>query len=190
MVESKMANKNKTANQEYNHYQDLRVDFDPDQVSWTDGSHQNASEIEKRVVIKNGDHPIKECQVVVEELAYHFGGKWTDPPNGYETKTLRWVEESGVRAEKIEIPANGSAKLAIATLYRYPNPYFGISYADGDHGKTHHFVGAYRLTLRLEAKISGGNAGQTLTPALFEIHLNYVGALDLGIEEILKVSGT
>ena len=168
-------------------YQELRIQFDPKGMGWTDRSGQDASEIEKRVVVKNGDQPVDDCQVVLEELAYHFGGEWADPPNGYDQKALSWVDEKA-RAGRLAIPANRSAKLAILRLYRYPNPYFGITYHDGSYGKTHHFTGKYRLRLRVEGRLNETNTGQWIQPTIYEVYLSYLGTLDLEIDEIVRVS--
>ena len=182
-----MANRQQPDNDKKHAYQDLRIDFDSKVMSWTNGAGQNESEIEKRVMVKNGNQPVNDCQVILEELAYHFGGEWTDPPNGYDQKALRWVDEEA-RAGRLTIPANRSAKLAILKVYRYPNPYFGITYGDGSYGKTHHFTGKYRLRLRVEARFNETITGQWIQPTIYEVYLSYAGTLDLEIDEIVKVS--
>ena len=183
-----MANSRESDNRADGRYQDLTIEFDPTEVSWTDGSGQNVSDIEKRVVIRNGGLAISECRVVLEEVAYLFRDEWIDPPNGYQKQALRWAEKTDTRVEQIEIPANQSAKLIIARLYRYPNPFFGIAYSDGSYGKTHHFMGSYRLRLKMEAKISGRQPGLFFLPVIYEIHLNYLSALDLEIDDIVRIS--
>jgi hypothetical protein len=185
-----MANRKNADNDEHSHYPELSIEFDPDEMCWSDGSHQDLSEIEKRVVIKNGSQQIYECRVVLEELAYHLGNEWTDPPNGYEKKALKWADESDALPGRIGIAANESTKLVIARLYRYPNPYFGITYCDGGYGKTHHFKGAYKLRLRLEGKIRERNIMYSIAPSFFEVYLNYVGALELSIDEIVRTNNT
>ena len=185
-----MANRQNPDKRELSFYQELSIEFDPAEVHWADGTQQNASEIEKRVVVKNGSQPVEECQVVLEELAYHFGDEWADPPNGYEQKALRWDEKRAAQEGQIEIAAHGSAKLEIVRLYRFPNPYFGIAYNDGSYGKTHHFVGAYRLRLRLEAKTSDRSGIWVFAPIVYEVYLSYVGALELEIEDIVRASAT
>jgi hypothetical protein len=186
--ENNMSNKHKPDTNNYSVYQELSIEFDPAEADWADGAHQTASEIEKRVVLKNGSQPVSGCQVVLEELAYHFRDEWTDPPNGYERKALRWVDGSDAQDGKIVIPANGSATLAILRMYRYPNPYFGITYADGSSGKTHHFAGAYRLRLRLDGEIGDKASRQVIEPPIYEVYLRYVGALELKIEDIMRVT--
>jgi hypothetical protein len=188
MANNIMANRPRTDNQEFHLYNELRVEFDPAEANWTDEAHQSASEIEKLVVVKNGSQPVADCQVILEELAYHFQDEWTDPPSGYEQKALKWTEANEIQNGQIEIPANGSAKLAILMMYRFPNPYFGITYADGSIGKTHHFAGAYRLRLRLEGKIINGGSRRVFSPCIYEVYLRYVGALELKIEDIIKAS--
>jgi hypothetical protein len=168
-------------------YDEPRIDFDPTEEEWGEGVQQTASDIEKRVVVQNGSQPVSECQVILEELAYHFREEWTDPPNGYEQKALQWADGRGTQDGRIAIPAQGSAKLSLMRMFRYPNPFFGITYADGSLGKTHHFSGAYRLRLRLEGKIGDKTTSRVFRPCSYEIYLLYGGALELEIEEIVRV---
>jgi hypothetical protein len=182
-----MANRAKSNPKEMGLYNELSIVLDLTEAHWGDGEQPPASEIEKRVIVKNGSQPIGECQVLLEELAYHFGGEWTDPPNGYEQKALKWAEGSDTQKGQIEIAPHDSAKLAILRMFRYPNPYFGITYADGSMGKTHHFTGAYRLRLRLEGNIGNKSSRQDVSPCIYEVYLRYVGALELEIEDIVKV---
>ena len=168
-------------------YQELRIKPESTKWGWLDGPDQNSDQIEKRVLIKNGFQALEGCQVVLEELAYQFQGEWTEPANGYQQKALRWAEEHDPQAGRIAIPRRGSVKLSLLTLYRYPNPYFGVAYGDGGHGKTHHFIGQYRMRLRLEGKLSDQNPGQALAPIIYEIYLRYVGTLELEIEKIERI---
>jgi hypothetical protein len=188
MVKRIMENRKKEANFDHNLYPELSIELDPTEKNWSNGSHQDLSEIEKRVVIKNGSQPIYDCRVILEDLAYHFGNEWTEPPNGYEKKALQWADESDALEGRIGIAANKSTKLVIARLFRYPNPYFGITYCDGSYGKTHHFIGAYKLRLRLEGKIRERSNVHVIVPSFFEIYLNYVGALELTIDEIVRTN--
>ena len=183
-----MESNQKNAELAYSICQEISIVADLEEAHWADGAHQGVSEIEKRVVIKNGSQPIAACQVVLEEMAYQFRDEWIHPPSGYEQKALRWVQRCDSQDGPIEIAANGSAKLALVKMFRFPNPYFGITYGDGSMGRTHHLTGTYRLRLRLEGKISNGSDKQDFSPCSFEVHLIYVSALELNIEDIVRIN--
>jgi hypothetical protein len=182
-----MANKDISSNREVHRYRDLSLEFDPEDSDFVDAIGQNLGDIARCLLVKNGDMHLKDCQVLLEALEYQFGDEWIHPPNGFERKALRWTEGGEPQEGKIDISANGSAKLEIVRLFRFPNPFFGISYFDGDHGKTHHFLGTYRLRLRIDAQISGGSSSWEVESTIFEVVLNYAGALDLRIEDITRV---
>jgi hypothetical protein len=185
-----MANRQKPHKRDLRLYKGLSIELDSVDAYLAKGPQQNPGEIEKWLVVKNGDMPVKECQVVVEDLEYYFKSEWIFPPNGFEQKALRWAEESDSQEGKIDICANGSATLEIARLFRFPNPFFGISYFDGSYGKTHHLVGTYKLRLRIEAKIGNGSSIWGFEPIIYEVYLSYVDALNLEIEDIVRVSAT
>jgi len=183
-----MAHREEPSNREVRRYRGLSLQFDPEDSDFTDALRQNLSDIARCLLVKNGDRHLKGCQVLLEALEYLFGDEWIPPPNGFERKALRWAEGSGSQDGKRAISANGTAKVEIARLFRFPNPYFGISYFDGDHGKTHHFLGTYKLRLRIEGKVADTSSFWGIEPTIFEVVLRYAGALDLGIVDITRVT--
>ena len=184
-----MVNRQKPDQREFRLYRGLRLEFDSMDSNFTDTLKQNPSNISKGLVVKNGEMLVKGCQVVLEKLEYQFGKEWIYPPNGFEQKALRW-DESASQDGKIDIVANGSAKFDIAKLFRFPNPFFGISYHDENYGKTHHFVGIYKLRLRIEVGTLDISSLWSYEPIIYEVYLNYAGARDLEIEKIERISAT
>jgi hypothetical protein len=171
-------------------YNDLSIELDSADAHLAEGTEQNPSEVKKLLVVTNGKEPVRECQVILEDLQYYFRSEWIFPPNGFEQKALRWAEQNDSLAGKMNISANGSTTLEIARLFRFPNPYFGIAYFDGNYGKTHHFLGAYKLRLRIEAEVSSRSDLWEFEPIIYEVYLNYAGTFKLDIEEIIRVSDT
>ena len=184
-----MIKKQKPDQRELRLYRGLSLEFDSMDANSSDSLKQEPGEIAKGLVVKNGEMLVKGCQVVLEELEYQFVKEWIYPPNGFEQKALRW-EGNASQDGKIDIAAHGSAKLEIAKLFRFPNPFFGISYFDGNYGKTHHFVGFYKLRLRIELLASDVSSPWSYEPIIYEVYLNYAGARDLEIEEIVRFSTT
>jgi hypothetical protein len=185
-----MLNKSKTPEQESRFNNSLHIELSSADAHFANGSEENPSEIRKMVVVKNGRKPVRDCQVILKDLQYHFRNEWILPPNGYEQKALRWVEEYDHLDGKINILANRSTILEIARGFRFPNPYFGIAYFDGSYGKTHHFVGTYKLQLRIEGKVCNSRNLWEFKTVCYEIYLNYVGALDLEIGEIIRTNAS
>jgi hypothetical protein len=179
--------RHKPDQREFRQYRGLSLEFDSLDANLSAALKQNTSEIAKGLVVKNGEMLVKGCQVVLEALEYQFGKEWIHPPNGFEQKALRW-EESASQDGKIDIAANGSAKLEIAKMFRFPNPFFGISYYDGNYGKMHHFIGIYKLRLRIEVRTSDLSSPWSYEPIIYEVYLNYAGARVLEIEEIVRLN--
>jgi hypothetical protein len=169
-------------------YRGLSLEIDPETIDFTGALNQNLGDIPRYLLVKNRDRHLKGCQVRLEALEYQFGDEWIPPPNGFEHKALRWAEGSGSQDGVRDISANSSTKLEIVRLFRFPNPFFGISYFDGNHGKTHHFLGTYRLRLSIGAQLSDTAGFLEIEPQIFEVVLRYAGALDLRIEDITRVS--
>ncbi len=185
-----MKKKQKPQKSELRLYNGLSIDLDPVNVCFTDALIPSPSEITKCLVVKNGNKLVKGCQVILEELEYQFKNEWIFPPNGFEQKALRWAGESESPDGKFDICINSSARIEIVRVFRFPNPFFGISYFDRTHGKTHHFIGTYKLRLRIEAKTINSSNDWSFEPTIYEVYLSYAGALDLEIEDITRVSTT
>ena len=185
-----MVNRDRPQKSDLRLYKDLSIELVSVDADPTKELQQNPSYISKRLVVRNGHIPVKECQVVLKDFEYDFRSEWICPPNGFERKALRWADKSDTLDGKIDICANGSATLEIARLFRFPNPFFGISYFDENYGKTHHFVGTYKLRLRIEAKICNGSSIWGFEPIIYEVYLSYVDALNLEIKDIVRVSAT
>ena len=171
----------KTSNREVRPYRGLSLELDPETVDFTGALNQNLGDIPRCLLVKNGDSHLKDCRVLLEALEYQFEDEWILPPNGFESKALRWAEGSGTQDGVRDISPDDSATLEIARLFRFPNPFFGISYFDGDHGKTHHLLGTYRLKLKIEAVMSDPTGSWEMDPQIFEVVLRYASALDLTI---------
>ena len=183
-----MANTHKPDKRELRLFSGLSIDFDPADADIIDTLKENPSEIAKCLVVKNGHMPVKRCQVVLDKLEYQFRNEWIWPPNGFEQKALSWAKINAPRDGKIDISANESATLEIVRLFRFPNPYFGIAYFDGNYGKTHHFLGNYKLRARIEGKIGTPSSLWEFEPIIYEVFLKYADTFSLEIEEIVRVS--
>ncbi len=138
----------------------------------------------KCVIVKNGEKPIRNCRVVLDNLEFYFQGEWISSPNGFERKALKWGVGDECSKGAANIAANGSEVLEIVGLFRFPNPHFVISYFDGYTGKTYQLVGMYKLECRIEGGImSGGNVVEII-PIVYEVQLNFADAHKLDIENV------
>ena len=181
-----MINEQKSPKQEDRFYNALGIELGTGDPKIAERAEKNPNGIKRTLVVKNGNKPIRECQIILENLQYHFGNEWIDPPNGYEQKALRWLDEDNHLDGKRDISADRSTFVEIARLFRFPNPFFGIAYFDGGFGKTHHFVGTYKLRLRIQGKVNKRKNLWDMEAVLYDVFLNYAGAREL---EIIKIEG-
>jgi hypothetical protein len=171
-------------------YDDLIIELGSERVNRKKGNKHYKWEKRVWLVVKNGEREVRNCRVVLEGLEYHFRDEWILAPNGFDRKALKWNDGKGNIEGKIDISANGSRSLEVAIARRMPNPHFEISYNDGYSGKTHHFIGKYKLRVRIEGRIDGRKTEWEIEPKIYEIYLDYESTLQLGIKDIERVNAT
>ena len=152
-------------------YNDLIIKLDSEEAYLTEVTKQNRREIKMWLVVKNGNKPVRDCRVLLEDLEYYFNNEWIFSPNGFDRKALKWGVGYDLPEGKVDISTNGSTNLEIAKSFRIPNPHLAISYLDGFSGKTHHLVGIYKLRLRIEGQVFSRRNLWDFEPIIYEVHL-------------------
>ncbi len=137
------------------------------------------------LVVENEGEPVSNCRVIVEGFEYYFRNEWIEAPNGHEQKALKWRSRIKTVEDKVDFATKGSRKLAIAKARRIPNPHFEITYCDGPTGKTHHFLGEYKLRVKIEAIKENENNTYAV---FYDVYFDYENTLKIRVKKILRVA--
>jgi len=150
----------------------------------------NPNKDEKRVwmVVKNRGNPVCNCRVIVEGLEYYFRNEWIIAPNGYDRKALKWDVRNEPIEGMVDITTKGSRPIEIVRARRIPNPHFRITYYDGSTGKTHHFLGKYKLRVKIEARTTNKGNERNIVSVFYDIFFDYESTLKIGVKEIERVA--
>ncbi len=140
------------------------------------------------LVVENEGEPVSNCRVIVEGFEYYFRNEWIEAPNGYEQKALKWRSRIELVVGKVDFATKGSRKLAIVKARRIPNPHFEITYYDGPTGKTHHFLGEYKLRVKIEAKTANKDCECNTKIVFYDIYFYYENTLKIRVYKILRVA--
>lgn len=140
------------------------------------------------LVVKNEGMPVSHCRVLVEGFEYYFLNEWIIAPNGYERKALKWGASKNTIEGRVDIATKGSRKIEIAKARRRPNPHFELTYHEGATGKTHHFIGKYKLRVKIEAKTEREGSTGVIEPVFYDIYFDYESTLKINIEDIVRLA--